>query len=70
MIINLFLFLKLIRSAIIKLWLFDTRDIKMGNWERQIARNGKLNRYFKNSFNLLVMNVSQLNFLYRQNVHI
>ena len=39
--------------------LFDIRDIKRGNWERQIARNSKLNIYF----NLLVMNVTQLNFL-------
>ena len=43
--------------------LFDIRDIKRRNWERQIARNGKLNIYFKNNFNLLVMNVTQLNFL-------
>ena len=48
MIIIFFLFLKLIRSA---------------NWERQIARNGKLNIHFKNNFDLLVMNVTQLNFL-------
>ena len=39
-------------------WLFDKR----GNWERQIARNGKLNICFKNNFNLLVMSVLQLNF--------
>ena len=39
--------------------LFDIRDIKRENWERQIARNSKLNIYF----NLLVMNVTQLNFL-------
>ena len=39
------------------------RDIKRGNWEQQIARNGKLNIYFKNNFNLLVMKVTQLNFL-------
>ena len=25
---------------------FDIRDIKRRNWERQIARNGKLNIYF------------------------
>ena len=48
--------------------LFDIRDIKRGNWERQIARNGKLNIYFKNNFNILVMNVTQLNFLNWQNV--
>ena len=30
---------------------------------RKIARDGKLNIYFKNNFNLLVMNVTQLNFL-------
>ena len=47
--------------------LFDIRDFKRGNWERQIARNGKLNIYFKNNFNLLVINVTQLNW---QNVHI
>ena len=61
MIINNFLlFLKLIHSAIFN---FDIKDIKRGNWERQIARDGKLNIYFKNNFNLLVMNVTQLNFL-------
>ena len=42
---------------------FDIRDIKRRNWERQIARNGKLNIYFKNNFNLLIMNVTQLDFL-------
>ena len=41
--------------------LFDIGDIKRRNWERQIARNGKLSFYFKNNFNLLVMNVTQLN---------
>ena len=39
--------------------LFDIRDIERGNWEWQIARDGKLNTHFKNSFNLLVMNVTQ-----------
>ena len=43
--------------------LFDIRDIKRGNWEQRIARDGKLNIYFKNNLNLLVMNVTQLNFL-------
>ena len=52
------------------MWLFDISDIKSGNWKRQIARNGKLNIYFKNNFKLLVINVTQLNFLYWQNVHI
>ena len=47
-----------------QLWLFDIRDVKRGNWKPQIARNGKLNIYFKNNFNLLVMSVQQLNFLY------
>ena len=61
MIINLyFLLLKVILSAII----FDIRDIKWGNWEQQIDRNGKLNIYLENNFNLLVMNVTQLNVLY------
>ena len=43
--------------------LFDIRDIKRGGWEGQIARDGKSNIYFKNNLNLLVMNVTQLNFL-------
>ena len=43
--------------------LFDIRDIKRGNGEQQIARDGKLNIYFKNNFILLVMNVTRLNFL-------
>ena len=42
---------------------FDIRDIKSENWEQQVARDGKLNIYFKDNFNLLVMNVAQLNFL-------
>ena len=46
------------------LWLFNIRAIKRRNWERHIARNGKLNIYFKNSFNLLAMSVTKLNFLY------
>ena len=50
--------------------LFDIRDIKRGTWEQKIARDGKLNIYFKNNFNLLVMNVTQLHFLNWQNVHI
>ena len=49
--------------------LSDIKDVKKRNWERQIARNGKLNIYFKNNFNLLVMNETQLKFLYWQNVH-
>ena len=43
--------------------LFDIRGIKRGNWERHGARKGKLNIYFKNNFNLLVTNITQLNFL-------
>ena len=42
--------------------LFDIRDIKRGSWERQITRNGKLNIYFENNSNILVMKVTQLNF--------
>ena len=60
MIITIFYFSS---SFAVEFWLFDIKDIKSGNWERQIARNGKLNIYFKNNFNLLVMNVTQLNFL-------
>ena len=40
--------------------LFDIKDIKSENWELQIARNGKLNIDFKNNFNHLVINVTQL----------
>ena len=46
-----------------KLRKVDVRDIKRGNLEQQRARDGKLNIYFKNNFILLVMNVTQLNFL-------
>ena len=63
MIINLSFFY-FSSSFAAQLWFFDIRDIKRGNWERQIARTGKLNTYFKKHFNLLVMNVTQLNFLY------
>ena len=54
-----FLFLKLIRSAI---FAFDSRDIKRGNWEQHLPRDGKLNIYFKDNLNLLVMNVTKLIF--------
>ena len=50
-------------SFAVQFWLFDIRDFQRGNWERQIARNGKLNIYLKINYNLLVMNVTQLNFL-------
>ena len=61
MIINhCFLFFKLIRSGIFS---FNIRDIKRRNWKWQIARGGKLNIYLKNNFNLLVMNVTELNLL-------
>ena len=46
------------RSFATQFGLFDIRDIKRRNWERQIARKGKLNIYLKNNFNLLVMNVT------------
>ena len=62
MIINLFF--NFSSSFAAQFSLFDIRNIKRGNWEQQIARDGKLNIYFKNNFNLLVMNVTQLNFLY------
>ena len=42
-IIRLFFFLKLIRSAIFAFCYQDGAiNIKRGNWERQIARNGNL----------------------------
>ena len=69
MIINLFFFY-FSSSFSAQFSIFDIRDIKRGNWERQIAKDGKLNIYFKNNFNLLVMNVTQLNFLNWQNMHI
>ena len=50
--------------------LFNIKGIKERNMERQIARKGKLYINSKNNFNLLVMNVTQLNFLNRQNAHI
>ena len=62
MIINHFIYFS--SSFTMQFWLFDIRDIKRGNYEQQIARNGKLNVYFKNNLNLLVMNVTQLNMFY------
>ena len=50
-------------SFAVQFLLFDIRDIKRGNGEWQKARDGKLNIYFKNNFNLLVMNITQLSFL-------
>ena len=61
MIINHFFYFS--NSFAAQFSLFDIRVIKMGNWEQEIARDGKLNIFFKNNFNLLVMNVTQLNFL-------
>ena len=61
MIINHFFYFS--SSFTARFSLFEVRDIKSENWEQQIARNGKLNIYFKNNFNLLVTNVTQLNFL-------
>ena len=52
-----------------KFSLFDIRDIKRGNWERQIGRKDKLTIYFKNNLNLLIVNVTQLNILNWKNVH-
>ena len=43
--------------------LFDISDFKRGGWERQIGRDGELNIYFKNNFDLLAINVTQLNIL-------
>ena len=60
MIINLFLYFS--SSFAAQFWLFDIRDIKRENWKQQIARNGKLNIYLKNNFNLLVMNVPSKHF--------
>ena len=68
MIINHFFYFS--SSFAVQLWLFDIRAIKRGNWEGHVARNGKLNIYFKNNFNLLAMNLTQLNLLYWQHVHI
>ena len=61
MIINHFLYFS--SSFASQFWLFDIRDIKKANWERQVARNGKLNIHFKKNLDLLVMNATQLNFL-------
>ena len=60
MTINFFYFSS---SFALKFSLFESKDIKRRNWEQQIARNGKLNIYFKNNFDLLVVNIRQLNFL-------
>ena len=63
MIINHF-FYYFLSSFAAQLWLFDIKGIQRGNWERQIARSGKLNIYFKSNFNFLLMNLTQLNFIY------
>ena len=63
MIINLFFFFFYFSGSFgTQFSLFNIRDIKRGNGERQIARDGKLNTYFKNNFNLVVMNVTQLRY--------
>ena len=63
MIIVIFFFFYFSSSFAAQVWFFDIKDITKGSWERQIARNGKSNIYFKNNFNHLVMNVAELNFL-------
>ena len=46
-----FLFPKLVRSAIFVFYYQDDAgNIKRGNWERQIARNGKLQYSFRKQF--------------------
>ena len=55
MIINHFFYLS--NSFAAEVSLFDITDIKSGNWEQQIVRNCKLNIYFKNNFNVLVINL-------------
>ena len=45
MIINDFFYFS--SSFEVQFSLFNIRDIKRGNWERQTARDGKLNIYFK-----------------------
>ena len=48
MIINHFLFCKLIRSPVFAFWYQDNaRNIRTGSWERQIDRNGKLQYLFQ-----------------------
>ena len=63
-----FLLRKLVHSTICAFWYQDdTRNIKRGNWEQQIAIGiANYNIYFKNNFNLLAMNVTQINFFYWQ----
>ena len=51
MIINIFLFRKLIRSRIFAFWYQgDARNIKWGIREQQIARNGKLQYLFQKEY--------------------
>ena len=57
---NSFLFIKLNYSTI---FAFCYQGYQQKNWEQQIVRNCKLDIYFKNDFNLSVMNVIELNFL-------
>ena len=48
MVINHFLFRKLIHSAIFAFgYQDDARNIKRGSWERQIARIGNLQYFFQ-----------------------
>ena len=62
-IITTFLFCKLIRSPIFALWYQDEkRNSKSGSRDYNI--------FLKNNFNRLVMNITQTNFLFWQNVHI
>ena len=57
MVINHFFYFS--SSFAAEILLFDVRDIKRGNGKPQIDRNGKLDIYFKNNLDFLVINVTQ-----------
>ena len=62
MIINHFFFISQARSQQ-NFCILISGISKRGNWEQQLARDDRLNIYFKNTFILLEMNVTQSNFL-------
>ena len=68
---DIYFICKLVRSAIFTFWYQnEAKNNKKGNLKRKLLEMANYNIHFKNNFSLSVINVSQINFLYWQNVHI
>ena len=64
-------FLKFVHSVIFVLWCQEIeRNVKMGNWERQIARNSKLQYLFQKHFQCFSNEHNTIKFPLLTKVHI